>query len=493
MKTWMKLAGGALLLAAGLYFYRKLIPVYRVEAKSELVMLGDLDGDHRWTNRDGHLLDAFLADPFSYPERFARRMDLNQNGRLDDEDLILFRALVAEPDPYAAGRAAMERAAPFPRPREFYRYESTSSYRPRPLWSLPPPNPVPALQWMDAIGPASSHGTYADALQADLYNEAVRFKEAYRKRGPGLLPLESEHAREKLARCRALFVQGSSFDLLLELTALVEDVETLRAAPSQEGSIRYLKFRDHLRGLLSSPLFDRFKNGEATWQEILRAMERDLQADLGFEYQLASLPPARNLTNLENYLQRVEWQYYKSSTKAEDFLHLLEYAQKDPRYLRAVSRTTRKHADSSLGNHNLPMVLLFREALRIKGGDKKRAVGLLDEAIRIPFAWIKSIPREKLPRSLALDNFLLPGNKEDGSDKSRHWNVFGGICLYKSPEEALDLALKREMKDLRESGYSVDGMTEFIRDMIANLNGMYHVVVMDPGLLPRSGVPVAGS
>ena len=52
-----------------------------------------------------------------------------------------------------------------------------------------------------------------------------------------------------------------------------------------------------------------------------------------------------------------------------------------------------------------------------------------------------------LPSSLALDNFLLPGNKEDGADKSRHWNVFGGICLYKSPQEALDLALKREMKD----------------------------------------------
>jgi hypothetical protein len=30
------------------------------------------------------------------------------------------------------------------------------------------------------------------------------------------------------------------------------------------------------------------------------------------------------------------------------------------------------------------MVLLFREALRISGGDKKKAVGLLDEAIRIP-------------------------------------------------------------------------------------------------------------
>ena len=352
---------------------------------------------------------------------------------------------------------------------------------------------MPSLQWMVAPGPVPCRGSYSDALQAEVYNEAVRLQEAYRKREPDLVPLESEHARQKLARCQALLAQGANFDLLLELIALVEDAETLKAEPFQGEPTRLLRFRDHLRGLLSSPLFHRFQQRDATWNEILQVIERDLKADLGLSYQLASLPPPRNLTNLENYLQRAEWQYYKSSTKAEDFLQLLEYAQKDPRYLRAVSRTTRKHTDLSVGNHNLPMVLLFREALRIKGGDKKRAVGLLDEAIRIPFAWIKSIPREKLPRSLALDNFLLPGNKEDGSDKSRHWNVFGGICLYKSPEEALDLALKREMKDLRESGYCVDGMTEFIRDMIANLNGMYHVVVIDPELLPRSGVPVAGS
>jgi hypothetical protein len=134
-----------------------------------------------------------------------------------------------------------------------------------------------------------------------------------------------------------------------------------------------------------------------------------------------------------------------------------------------------------------PQDLLRSDAgVRIEGGDKKKAVGLLDEAIRIPYGWIKSIPPELLPSSLALDNFLLPGNKEDGADKSRHWNVFGGICLYKSPAEALDLALKRERSDLRNDNYSVEGMNEFIRDMIANLNGMYHVMTVDPDLLSRS-------
>ncbi len=129
------------------------------------------------------------------------------------------------------------------------------------------------------------------------------------------------------------------------------------------------------------------------------------------------------------------------------------------------------------------MILLFREALKIKGGNKKAAIGLIDEAIRIPFAWIKSIPRELLPSSIALENFLLPGNKEDGSDKSRHWNVFGGICLYMSPEESLKLALKRENADLKESNYSVEAMTEFIRDTIANINGIYYVMSIDEQLL----------
>jgi hypothetical protein len=40
------------------------------------------------------------------------------------------------------------------------------------------------------------------------------------------------------------------------------------------------------------------------------------------------------------------------------------------------------------------MVLLLREALRIKNGEKKKTVGLLDEAIRIPYSWVKSLPRE---------------------------------------------------------------------------------------------------
>jgi hypothetical protein len=89
-----------------------------------------------------------------------------------------------------------------------------------------------------------------------------------------------------------------------------------------------------------------------------------------------------------------------------------------------------------------------------------------------------------LPGSVALENFLLPGNKEDGLDKSRHWNVFGGVAIYKSPEESLILALKRENMDLKEQNFSPEAMQEFIRDTIANINGIYYVISINPNLIP---------
>lgn len=129
------------------------------------------------------------------------------------------------------------------------------------------------------------------------------------------------------------------------------------------------------------------------------------------------------------------------------------------------------------------MLLLFREALRIKNGDKKAAIGLLDEALRIPFSWVKSIPAKMLPSSIALENFLLPGNKEDGSDKSRHWNVFGGVALYKTPEEALVLSLKREVQDVKRNNYTHESVVEFTRDLLANTSGIFYIVSFNPELI----------
>lgn len=68
-----------------------------------------------------------------------------------------------------------------------------------------------------------------------------------------------------------------------------------------------------------------------------------------------------------------------------------------PAYLRAATRTNRVRQDPDVENRNLPLVLLFREALRIKKVDKKKAIGLLDEEIRVPCSWIKSIPLDAQP------------------------------------------------------------------------------------------------
>ena len=474
--------------ALGLAYWKLAIPTHRIEIRSELVMLGDLDGDRRWTARDLQAAEAAIADPFSLSDDRAWLLDMNQNGLIDAEDLIILRALVdASGDPYAAKQSAQSKMRPFPRPRELYRYASVAEFRTRPLWALSyPPASDSVLDWMVKLAPPTTRSNYEDALNAAIYLEAIRFDRGWRKRKPTLQPIEVDYATRKLAHIKGLFEDGDRFELLLALMDAVEDVETLTVNNQPEISLKLLAFRDHLREVLNSPLYNDFKTGKTTWRAVLKVVEKYIQADLGLTYDFETLPPPRDLTHLENYLQRAEWQYYKSTTREQDFLALVSFAQHDARYLRAVSRTTRKLHDLNVENHNLPMVLLFREALRIKGGDKKRAVGLLDEAIRIPYAWVKSIPREALPSSLALDNFLLPGNKEDGADKSRHWNVFGGVSLYKSPQEALDLALRREMQDLRNDNYSEEGMREFFRDMIANLNGMYHVMTVNPNLLVQA-------
>lgn len=469
----------------GYAYWKFAIPTHRVGIRSELIMLGDLDGDNRWSAADLATLDTALKNPFAAPNSIVLRIDMNQNGMIDEEDLSILRALVASAgDPYAAEEKARSKGKLFPRPRELYRYVSIAEYRPRPLWALPYPRAAnSALDWLTNLHTPMTTSSYSEALAAAVYDEAIRFDQAWHKRQPQLLPIEREYAARKLANVKALFQAGAQYELLLALMDLVEDAETLTVQDQPEFPLKLLTFRDHLREVLGSSLYAEFKAGKQDWRAVLKIVAEHLQADLGLTYDFETLGPPRNFTNLANYLQRAEWQYYKSTASNDDFRLLIAYAQHDPRYLRAVSRTSKKRRDSAVVNHNLPMVLLLREALRIKKGDKKKAVGLLDEAIRVPYAWVKSIPRETLPASLALDNFLLPGNKEDGADKSRHWNVFGGICLYKSPQEALDLALKREMQDFREGKYSEDAMREFLRDMIANLNGMYHVMTVNPGLL----------
>ncbi|OGR78141.1 MAG: hypothetical protein A2X32_01930 [Elusimicrobia bacterium GWC2_64_44] len=485
MKSALKITAYAALFAAGALaaaYYT--LPVNRINMRSRLVMLGDFNGDNKWDQADAALLGAIAADPFSLPADTVFRADVNHNGLLDEEDLYFLGELYKTGDPYKTRDYFTGKKRAFPYPRDFFRYVPETEYIQRPVLAIEhPAEAASPLRFLGRLRVEKAFG-YREELLREIYSEGIRFSLAYARRLPGLLPKEKEYSAVKIARCAALWKNGSEYELLLELMGLIEDAETLTVRDQPEFVAQSLYFRDHLREVLESKLYKDYSVGKAPAGEVFKAIEAHLLADMGIKADLANIAPPRDYKALKNYLDRARWQFYKSSASRHNFRRLLLFAQYDRRYLRAAARTTRKMEDAPLENHNLPMVLLFRRALEIKGGDKRAAVGLIDEAVRVPFAWVKVIPREKLPASVALENFLLPGNKEDGSDKSRHWNVFGGISLYKSPEESLRLALAREVKDFRDNP-SPHAMTEFIRDTMANLNGIYYVVSIKPDLLAK--------
>lgn len=459
------------------------LPVQRVDVTSELAMLGDLNGDRSWSREDASLLAAVLDEPFLFDEFSLQMIDVNRSGSIDEEDLSILDRLYRAGDPYAALEQAFADGVSFPRPRELFKYFPATEYVARPAFCLPHEvsarSPLHFLRDFDL----NDHGSqYERRLRQEIYDEALRFSFAWERREPGLTDIERAYAQPKLAACDVMYEEHRLFDLLLHLEGLVEDAETLTVVGQSQFIRQVLYFREHLQQLLVSEEFQAFERGERNHDGIFENIEVTLRDDLGIELVLDSLESPRDVLDLQNYLDRAEWQKNKSLTTVDQFKRLILFAQYDRRYLRSVSRTSPKMTDVQLRNHNLPMILLFREAMSIKGGDKMAAVGLLDEAVRIPLGWVKGIPPELLPSSLALDNFLLPGNMEDGTDKSRHWNVFGGIALYRSPEESLILSFKREIMDVRDEAYSVDAVREFIRDSIANINGIYYVVSMDPEL-----------
>ncbi len=474
---------GLLIAAAAAAATYYTLPVHRIGIRSELIMLGDLNNDHVWDARDAVLLRRFRVNPYARPRLEALKADVNRNGFIDNEDIRILEKLYAAGDPYKAREQAGAAGLSFPYPREFFLYFPAWDYMQRPVVILDHPalasSPLPFLRAM-ARAPRT---LYQDRLLAEIYDEGLRLSIAYGLRHESLTPAERGYAQRKLKRCEALWAGRDLYSLLMLLIELTEDTETMTVKGQTAFVTGTLFFRDHLRELRDSALYREYAAGKQPAGAVFRKMSELLRRDLGLELDLETLAAPRDLLKLRNYADRALWQYFKSTATRRDFVKLSLFAQHDRRYLRAAARTTPKHADMPLENHNLPMSLLFREAMRIKAGDKRAAVGLLDEAIRIPFAWVKGIPRNQLPTSVALENFLLPGNKEDGPDKSRHWNVFGGISLYKSPEESIRLALARELKDYRNEGRTPEAMTEFIRDMIANLNGVFHVMTINPRLL----------
>ena len=466
------------LLGIGSYIYFG-FPRVRVPITDELVMLGDLNSDHKWNSEDGNLLSKFVEDPYSFPDSFVSKIDVNHSNTIDDEDLSILRHLYQKHDPYVAASSYPKEISVYPRAREFFKYFPKNEYLQRPVLNISKLLKTNSpFFYLKGILSKPSQGQYQAFLLREIFDEVVRFDFSYQKRKKTLTPIENNYLNQKVKNCEALFKEDRLFDLLLEVIGLTEDAETLSVVNSPPFIQKVLVFRDHLRGILLSENFKKFRGGKEEAEKIFQTIDQYLLDDLGLSIKLGTLTSPRNFLDIENYVERVKWQYYKTTTRKSDFEQLVLYAQYDHRYLRAVSKTSKKEEDTIVSNHNLPMILLFRKALQIKNGDKLATVGLLDEAIRIPFGWVRSIPRELLPSSIAMENFLLPGNKEDGLDKSRHWNVFGGISLYKSPEESLVIALAREIKDGKEKNYTHGVMREFLRDMIANINGIYYVMSM---------------
>jgi hypothetical protein len=482
MRKIIKIIIAALLFAIGIVSATIMyLPTNRVNVSSELIMLGDLNNDNRWNESDLHELEKFLKNPFMHDKLKQFKTDVNRNGLLDDEDIVLLKLAYKFQNPYMARDKAMQNQ--FPQPRELYRYLPTYEYIQQPLFATNHEvlRKTP-FSFLNTIQTEANSSPYSIELLKEIYSEAVRFSFAFEMRKSKLIDIEKNYVDRKIQNCETLFDSKDYYNLLLELISLVEDAETLTITTQTDFIQKILYFRDNLKNLLVSKDYESFKQDKKLYLDIFTIIELHLKTDLNISIQLASLSSPRDFRNLKNYIDRAEWQVYKSKTTKENFEQLVLFAQYDRRYLRAVSKTSPKLEDIQLENHNLPMILLFREALRITNS-KKAAVGLLDEAVRIPMGWVKSIPRELLPSSVALENFLLPGNKEDGSDKTRHWSVFGGVSIYKNPEEALILALQREYLDLKANNYSVEAMNEFLRDTIANINGIYYVLSINPNLL----------
>lgn len=466
-----------ILAALGIYIYLA-FPTVRIPITAELIMLGDLNEDNRWDKQDDIILTGFMRTPHAYSDRVAFKVDVNHNSLIDNEDIDILRHLYKVENPYQAAGSYKKGSEAYPRARELFKYHPRNEYLQRPVFTLPGAIPKDSpLNFLSGIMNESS-SPYQLELLREIYDEAVRFSIAYEKRRASLVPVEIEYLKRKTMLCRSLLEKGQLFSLLLEVISLTEDGETLFYKQQSPFIQKILFFREHLRELLMSESFKNFKGGKDDAEIIFKQIDQCITSDLSMNLRLENIKPPRDLLKLENYAERAKWQYYKSTNKKHDFEQLVLYAQYDRRYLRAVSRTTQKLTDITVENHNLPMILLFRKSLEIKNNDKLAAVGLLDEAIRIPFGWVRSIPKNLLPSSIAMENFLLPGNKEDSSDKSRHWNVFGGISLYKSPEESLKIALSREVEDVKLENYSPESMREFIRDSIADINGIYYVVSM---------------
>ena len=88
MKVWSRIILLICVFSAlGFAYWKFAIPTHRVDISSELVMMGDLDNDNRWTSTDLEILDTVLRNPFAAPVDIVCRIDMNQNGMVDEEEI----------------------------------------------------------------------------------------------------------------------------------------------------------------------------------------------------------------------------------------------------------------------------------------------------------------------------------------------------------------------------------------------------------------------
>ena len=254
-----------LLIAIGavtLYYY---LPVKRVDITSELIMLGDINGDREWNRLDESLLADILDLPFHNDSLSLQLIDVNRNDAVDLHDLMILGRLYSESDPYTALEQAQGEGLPFPRPRELFKYLPRTEYVSRPVFTLPHDvSGISPLKFLHDFRISSQETPYKRRLLQEVYDEALRFSFSWEHREPELTDRERTYAEQKLAHCDSMYVNGRYFDLLIHLIELVEDAETLTEVGQSVFIRRILYFRVSLKQILSSPEFNEFESGERT-------------------------------------------------------------------------------------------------------------------------------------------------------------------------------------------------------------------------------------
>ncbi len=247
------------------------LPINRIGITSELIMLGDLNGDNKWDNKDENKLSSILANPFAYDCLTQLKIDVNKNGLIDAEDLKFLKHMYKFSNPYLAKQKADEQGMYYPTPREFFKYLSKYEYVQRPLYSLShaiiKKSPFTFLKDFK-LDPNTT--PYERQLLQEIYNEALRFSFVYDLRANHLTKIEKDYVEKKLQYCNDLFAQKEYFSLLLNLITLTEDAETLTTKGQSDFIKKLLYFRDHLKELLVSKEFTLFKRGETPYSSIYK-------------------------------------------------------------------------------------------------------------------------------------------------------------------------------------------------------------------------------